>query len=182
MDVDGVVRDFHRGCLALINERMGTAHRVEDIRGWNIFRALGVPAATTTEIYDAMRAPGWCGALLPYEDAVEGVARLRRTCDVYPVTSPMRGSNRGPCAAHWTHETESWLRKHFGFDHDDVMHVTRKERVHGHFLIEDKASTLVKWEAEQKGIGILVDRVGDQYVGHKARDWREICCLVEAYG
>ena len=119
-------------------------------------------------------------ALPVYPGARQGVAKLRKLVDVFVVTSPFGGP-------FWTDEREQWLAKHFDFKPEDVGHVRAKHKCAGDFLVDDKTSTLVKWQKHfPTSYAVLWERPWnskDKWDGLRVKNWEELEeLLTEEFG
>jgi len=171
LDVDGVLADFLTPCIQIINEMTGWDKKKADIKSWHVFKSLGVPEDVETRVYAEMQRPGWCLSLDPLPGAVEGVARLRQTSEVYFVTSPMKSPN-------WTHERTLWLIEHFGADWKSVIHCSAKHVCAGDVFVDDRVEHLVRWKkSHPHGVAIKYEAehniVDDWEDGITVRSWRE---------
>lgn len=142
LDCDGVIIDFVSAYLALLNKHGGTNYTHDDITDWDIVGCLGIPdevarAANAEVDYD------FCRNLKPIAGAVEGVRALLDTpgVEVLFLTSPWNS-----CVG-WMHAREAWLYEHLGVKHGQVMHGSAKDWVKADVFVDDKASTVVKWQA-----------------------------------
>lgn len=88
-----------------------------------------------------MNRIGWCAALKPTPGSIEAVRALREIAHVEVVTSPLKTSPT------WMAERVEWLERFYGFDYDEVHFVTKKFRVVGDFLIDDKPEHIAEWAA-----------------------------------
>ena len=57
---------------------------------------------------------------------------------------------------YWAREREVWLRRNLGFKRSEVMSVSRKERVHGDVLVDDKVDNLVRKVEQDKSTSAVV--------------------------
>lgn len=176
LDCDGPLADFHTPCLAIINRLAGTNFTLDDLREWDLFKALGVSGKIKSQTYDEMKLPGWCRDLKPYPGAIEGVKLLREISDVYVCTSPMDGPT-------WTSERDEWLEHYFGFTTKQIIHCSAKYVCAGDFLVDDKISNLQKWQLHHPH-GIAVQWVMPQYVNHvydgrRTSSWTELADIVQ---
>ena len=138
LDCDGVLSDFTRAAVALVNEFTGKNYKSSDVTTWEVFDSIPEPEARR-EVYRILKGPGGCESIPVYPDAVEGVKKLREMAHIICVTSPFKGSPT------WAHEREVWLEKHFGADISYVIHTRHKERIHGEVFIDDKPEHVLGW-------------------------------------
>lgn len=176
LDVDGVLGDFHTPCIHIINELMGTSHKVEDFDDWDIFDALKVPTDVRKKVYDRMHEVGWCTNLGIYDGAVDGVRALREICDVYFVTSPMDSLT-------WEGERRRWVSKHFNVPRSTVLNASAKYVCAGDFLVDDKIDNLIKWQKGHPGgvpiRWIMPHLASHEWSGASARTWPELIEIVK---
>lgn len=181
LDADGVLINFHRSCLDLINKIGGTSHDLDGLCEWDLFKSLNVPEDVVAEVYRVMKEPGWCRELPIYPEAVDGVNALREIADVYVVTSPMNGPT-------WTHERDRSLMSHFNFTTKQIIHASAKYVCAGDVLVDDRISNLLKWKAAHPG-GMAVFWMIPQYahlaaeyqIGPSVCDWSLLRNLVGAH-
>lgn len=179
LDLDGVARNFIAGTLPIVKDITGRDHRHDDVDQWRIEHALKLSAEEAAEMYERVAQEGWCRSLPPYEGSKEAIAQLSEIVNVYPVTAPF--SSR-----HWVPECEEWLVHHYGIHHHDVVHTNAKHIVYGHYFVEDKTSTLVKWRAHWQRLGmpctpILFSRrynASDGWDGVSVASWQELVRFV----
>lgn len=140
LDVDGVLADFVGAALGYLHGLTGRWYDADTIRTWEVFDSLPPEEQPfKEEVYARLKTRGGCTSIAVYGGAKEGVARLREIADVVVVTSPFGGSET------WMHERETWLGEHFGIDRHDVIHASKKARIHGDVFVDDKTSHAVEW-------------------------------------
>lgn len=177
LDIDGVCADFITPCLAAITVHTGKQFDPTAIDDWDIMKALHIAADDAAAIYRSMQVPGLCRSMPVYPGAVEGVQRLRAHGDVWAVTAPFGGP-------HWMHERDQWLVEELGFRKADILHVRSdaKHAIKGDVLVEDKTSTLVRWQAHHPtGRGVLFQRrynERDGWPGAAATTWSGVVAAV----
>lgn len=150
LDVDGVLCDFLRPAVTVMNRLLGTAVAVEQMKSWHLFDAFDFTVSKEMQdaCYDEWKKPGWCRALPVYPEAIEGVGRLQEIADVFIVTSPMNGPT-------WVHEREGWLQSHFGFSRKNIVHTDAKFVCAGDILVDDKTENCAAWSrCHPDGIGV----------------------------
>lgn len=164
LDLDGVARNFIAGTLPIVKETTGRDHHHDDVDQWRVEHALKLTAEETKLLYDQIAQPGWCRNLPPYEGAKEGIAQLRETCNVYPVTFQYP-------SFWWVRECEEWLVEHFDIDPKHVIHTDAKYMVFGDYFVEDKTAALVAWRAKWAKRGLVGTPVLFQRNYNKLDGW-----------
>lgn len=178
LDCDGVMADFVGSYLAAVRNVTGKSFTHEQVTEWDMDKALGLTpeearAAKATITYD------FCASIKPIEGAIEGASALMKVADVYVVTSPWNS-----CVG-WTHAREGWLKKHLGIKPDRILHGAAKHLVEGDFLVDDKTSTVVKWQEYRpaRRTGVLWDgpwNAKDEWYGHRTNSWYKMHSLVDS--
>ena len=142
VDVDGVLADMITATLEVLRKQHGQEYAHDSVNTWEVFDSLPPEAvACQSRVYEYLKQAGGCFGIPMYPGAQEGVARLQDIAEVIIVTSPFKGGKT------WTHERELWLETYFKISHENVIHAKRKEFVSGDFLIDDKPSNLMAWQA-----------------------------------
>ena len=181
LDVDGVMADFVKKYLETFTHLTGITYRPKDIDQWDIAEALKVDKQIVRQADSIVMTSNWCRELELLEGAKENVPKLRAIADVHVVTSPFRGR-------FWAGERIEWLIEELGFDHHDITNTHKKHKVHGDFIVDDKASTLVKWRAQPynaKGQALLWSTffnrndADSSYV--RISSWPELLAIVGAW-
>ncbi len=178
MDCDGICSDFVAPVLVAINVLSGTDYQEDDVTSWNIYETLNVPKDVGDKVDAIIKAQGFCENVIDaYPGAVPGVAMLQEMGDVIPVTAPFDGP-------FWVEERKAWLHRNFGINPATVVSTHDKTGELGAVFIEDKASTLVKWQAAHpEGKGILFSRpwnVNEPWDGLRCNDWAHLVALVKS--
>lgn len=174
LDVDGVIADFVGASLDAIERHMGIRFAADQVTSYD-FRSLPGWDSIKDRFWELTRSIGFCQKIEPFPGAVEGVGRLREVATVEFLTSPMHGSPT------WVHERDFWLERHFGAHHRDVMHVRKKERVRGDFLVDDSADKVESWrKAHLDGVGIVWTRpYNGGLEGPRVAGWDELLQMVD---
>lgn len=110
--------------------------RPEDLTEYDIAKAY--PALRPSKVYEPLARPGFCRSLRPYPGAVAAVKRLQGLGEVYCVTK----AHHSP---YWHFEREEWLQVVMGIPRDRVIFAADKERVNGHFFIDDSIEHVWSW-------------------------------------
>ena len=151
LDADGVLFDFVGGYLDGVVAVSGVRYPREKADRYDIDKALGLDEAVTKVVRkEVVKAPGFCRRLAVYPGAVEGVAELRRHVDLKVVTTPYVGS------WYWYAERVAALEEHFDVEERDVVFMSEKQDHFGDFILDDKASTVRRFNAAwPASLGIL---------------------------
>lgn len=178
LDCDGVLSDFTGGFLDLVNAEFGTNHQPADVTSYDIAESLGWGAAHARRAYDMIRdAEGFASYLRFLPGSQDGVRELQRIADIYVVTSPWWS------APTWCNDRTNWLRSYFGIEADHIVHTSAKHICVGDFLVDDKTSTLVKWQAEHpRAVAVqwqTLHNRRDAWTGPSTCDWAELVAMVE---
>jgi 5'(3')-deoxyribonucleotidase len=146
LDCDGLLSDFTRGALSVVERTLGRRHVPEDIWHWDFCKALGIVGNDRIRVMQAISDDRSFAVNLPIlPGALDGVRRLREIAEVHVVTSPWN-TNSG-----WTYERERWLLRNFEIDHKHVHHSSAKYLFAGDVFVDDKASHVAEWVAAHRG-------------------------------
>lgn len=150
LDTDGVKGNLVDLIISDLNQRYGTNLTHDTVPEWDIVKAI-VPPEELDGWWERFGAEGFVHSQLqPYPGAVEGVKKLQEIADVYVVTSPVWSSRT------WTYDRNAWLYKHFGILTSKVIHSSAKYTFYGDMLVDDKTSTVIRWQEEHpRGTGVL---------------------------
>lgn len=163
LDCDGVIVDFVKGYLNLLNKHGGTSYVHTDISDWDIVGCLKIPASVSDKA-DAEVTYDFCRNLSPIAGAVEGVRELMKHADVLFLTSPWSAA-RG-----WHTAREEWLYDHLKVKPRQVMHGSAKDWVTADVFVDDKASTVEAWQkAHPRSLSILWDQPWGRHSAHPLR-------------
>lgn len=156
LDVDGVLANFTKTAVDLINRMFDRSYATEQVTKFSIEDSLGLSARErerwTTRLTST---PGACASIEPYEGAIEAVDRLGRLLPVYAVTAPWHTSPT------WVYERTMWLQRHFGIPPQRVIPTHAKYAVRGLVLVDDRLKHLESWCAENveveayESVGVL---------------------------
>ena len=151
LDVDGVLADFVGAYLDALEKVTGRRRERDEIRTWDIVKALDLAPADAEEVARIVGQPDFCYDLKLIEGAAEGVAALRKIADIHVVTAPWP-------SRHWPGERVDWLLDALGIERLDITLTTRKDLVRGDVLLDDRFEHLLEWtRANQDSLGILWD-------------------------
>lgn len=149
VDADGVVASFVDRVLQIANEKLGTDHKFEDVKG-------------NTQQYDwwekadlekIVKEEGFCTSIPVIPGAQDFVEKLRGTDHpIMFVTSPMKGSK------YWFWERQEWLNKHFGVSRTELTFATNKRYVNGLVFLDDHVGNILDWQEYQNRRAVLVAR------------------------
>jgi len=175
VDCDGILADFNLSCIKLINDKLGTNHKLHSLTDWDIFKVLNIKEHEHI-LDDAINNEKFCLNLSVFPGAVEALQKLEKDCgNVYIVTAPHR-------AQAWVHQRSEWLYQHFGITRDRVVYTHSKHVITGDVLIDDSAKNLKYWmEHHPTKLGIIWDRTYNQRYHHnpnypptRVRSWDEV--------
>ena len=154
IDIDGVVGDFVDPVLELINRIGGHDYAPSDITQWDIRAALNLDNYEWAEVVNLIQADGFASRQKLYPGAKQGIKSLiKEGHEIDFVTSDWRGSKT------WVYDRNHWLVKHFGSVGKNVTHTSRKHKVDGDMLIEDKWQNAKAWQdAHPDGRAVIWDR------------------------
>ena len=185
LDCDGILADFVSRWLSIINA-CGVRVSEAEITSWDIFEAIKPRFSSEEAFRNARRvctvatgSEGFHNDLLPYADAVDGVARVSELADVHIVTSPWNGP-------FWCHERDAWIEDHFGISRKRVTHTAAKYICVGDVLVDDKLENLTEWkEHHPNGAALLWHRPWNASAEiprgvNVVRDWIGVETIVRA--
>lgn len=142
LDIDGVVASFTDLALRCVKLVSGRTHVEDDLVEYDTCAALGIEAQR--DWYDELiRSEGACRSMPPYPGAVDGVRALASWGHIIiPCTTPYKKSK------FWHHERLEWIEAHLGAEiAARTVFTSEKFRSRGDYLIDDKPSNLVDWQA-----------------------------------
>ncbi len=149
LDVDGVIANFLKHAIPIIERVSGKKLPVESITDWDFFQIVGKEheAACWKEI----NVEGFYRDLHPYPGAVEGVKRLQEIATVHIVTAMSYVHSK-----HAYYERAEWIKQHLGLSVSDITFSAHKHLMRGDVLVDDKASTIMKWaRMNPAGTGVI---------------------------
>ncbi len=151
-DADGIVADFTKAAIQVMNKLSGKDHTVDHILQWEVTEVLE-DAAHREAARHAFEQLGFCETFEVYDGSQEAVNTLKAMTDFYFVTTPM---TRNPG---WFNERYRWLSKHFEVDQRHVNFVTDKFIVSGDYLLDDSEKNLEAWLSHNpNGTALIWDR------------------------
>lgn len=176
LDCDGILSGFVDGVLEAWNKIRGTSYSLKDCTQWDFVEQLGFDWSSTDKI---VAQPGFCANLKVLDGSQEAVYRLKKSCDVFVVTSPFDAS------PYWMPERSAWLRELFNIEKSHVIHCYMKRLIRGDFLIDDNPENVTEWaEAWPNGTAILWDAPYNKNAinagAHRAYCWDYVLELVGA--
>lgn len=163
LDMDGTGVNFMKRALDVYNmrhaARVGTAYKEEEVVHY-FFEDWLAPeeAAAMNAIFNE---PGFFASLEPYPEALDVVQRLVRLCRVEVCSSPPTTiiNNKRVLNPNVAAEKIGWLLRHWPDVADDVTLTRKKHNYHADAIVDDSASTVVKWCKRHKdGVGVVVAR------------------------
>lgn len=155
LDVDGVVAKMIEELARRLTKfgatrPDGTPYSVEHFTEWSLQNILGHHYPLAEAI---MSMEDFWSGMAVYPEAAASLQKVGRNFDVVFVSSPWEGCRT------WAAARSEWLFRNVY--QADLLPVPshRKELVDGHFLVEDRPSTLQAWlEYHPLGTGYLVRR------------------------
>jgi 5'(3')-deoxyribonucleotidase len=149
LDCDGVVASFVDRVLQIANEKLGTDHKFEDVKGntqnYDWWKEAGLEEIVHEE--------GFCSSIPVIPGAQNFVEKLRETDHpIMFVTSPMNGSR------YWFWERYLWLSKNFGVKRTELTFATEKRYVNGLVFLDDHVGNVLHWQEYQHRRAVLIAR------------------------
>ena len=134
VDVDGVVAEFIIDLFKIVKPKV----RLSTIKEWDAFTYL------TDDEYDTvkkvLRDPSFCRNISVREKSQDAIEYLKQQGhEIVWVTAPYEDCKQ------WEHERRSWIHRHFGKTHTDIVFCEAKYVVQGDVFIDDKPSNILKW-------------------------------------
>lgn len=169
LDVDGVLADFESAFLH-VARAVTQRQIVRDPTHWDMTRQCGLGPDEAREVWDVIHQSRLARDLEPYPVAIESVRILAEIASVYFVTSPMEENMT------WAHDRALWLKSHFGDLGQNVISTSKKYRIHGHILVDDKPSHVEQWsETHVDSSGFLWNRPYNVEADlPRLRSWRDL--------
>jgi len=178
LDCDGVIADFLTPFLHYVNHFGRTSHTLSEMSKWDLYESFSVPQDIRDLVDAKINEEGFAQTLSLYPGAQDGVAALQAIADVYVVTSPWSSPT-------WNHDRRLWLKKHFDIGGDHLIATRAKHVCAGDVLIDDKTSTLERWnECHPRGLPIRwagPNNYATSYVGITVGNWSETLQLIADY-
>lgn len=174
LDVDGVLANFIGSVLDVVRAVTGASYTPEHVTQFDFTKSLDLHADDAREVKRRVsEVPGFWSGLSPFDEAIEGVARLREVAEVVIVTSPWNSCRT------WLHDRETWLKRHFDIPHSHVIAANAKHYVTGDFFVDDKTETLVRWRDRNGRIGTAIQwqtphNRNDEWHGPSTRSWEQL--------
>lgn len=147
LDCDGVLCDFVGGVIDVL----GVGAR-EDFT--SLYMRDVLDHGSLREVEEAIRTPGWCYRLEPYDGAFSFVKDLKTWADVQIVTTPYLAHST------WCDERLQWLGVQMGVPNIDVTFTHWKQLVHGDVLVEDSLDNIEQWQFRNRPLTrpIVIDQ------------------------
>jgi hypothetical protein len=140
----GVLADFTRGALRVVEEVTGRHYKPIDVTEFDFTKALRLSDREADEVKTVISSRrGFATALAPYPGARQGVRRLRDLGEVFCVTCPWDSN------PWWRAERDSWLALHFGID--VVHHAEDKSAYPADVFVDDRPKHVRAWSATWPG-------------------------------
>lgn len=178
LDCDGVLADFIGSALITVNNLFGTSYVHDDVTQFDIAASLGLSKEAGARMKRVIgSAPRFAADLAVFPGAVAGVKALREIADVFVVTSSWDSNET------WEFDRKAWLRRNFDIHHHEIVFTAAKHICVGDFLVDDKTSTVEKWQAHHP-CGMAVqwqtphNRL-DGWTGRSTKSWAELVAFVQ---
>ena len=177
IDVDDVLAGFQDGALAIANEAFGHRRTLEDFKDWGFFQHY-TPEEQEYLLEQCTR-PGFCSSLPVLPGAKEAVAKLRELAEVYIITSPFDRCHT------WVSERAWWLKTHFGFEKDHLIHTSAKHLVNVDVFIDDRPSNVIAWaQRNVNGLALLwplANNLNCPMTKYRVEDWDDVFRRVSSF-
>lgn len=177
VDVDGVMADFHAKLIDLINKKLGTSFKKDDLTEWDMFKSLGIPEHEYI-LEEAVDGGGFVEQIDVVPGTFEALQRIETDLgNVYAVTSPYHNKL-------WMGERAMWLQDRLDIPMTRQVHTKSKHTVAGCALVDDSPKNLEAWAAHwHDGLPILWDcpwnRDETRFV--RATSWDHLYELLSAH-
>lgn len=180
VDVDNVLCPLNERWLEMYNEDCDDCVMLKDITGWEIHKFL-TKRPNDDSIYAYLQHPNLYKDLEPYEGALEGVRQLREDGhDVIFITACVLGGIDNKL--NWLADTGFTNRRNNGRHvGKDVIIANDKWRVNADVLIDDRASTILKWH-DMERLGIVFDQPWNRNVNMsvpRVFNWSQVKPMIE---
>ena len=170
LDCDEVLGEFAqeavRFCNLYAREPGADLWTFDDIADFDIFESLGLEHMENRFVQHLIDTE-YCLNMPVLPGAIEFVERLYQLDhEVVIVTSPHRGVPK------WCHERTAWLWRHFSIQREDIIFTSKKDRVFGDVLVDDKPQNLVGFRER----GILFDQPWNRDVrgAYRAESYQDV--------
>ena len=151
LDVDGILADFLEGALDAIHHVTGRHYHSQEVSQWCPWLQFKLQPEETEAVFDLIGTPGFCESLQLLPGAREGVDSLRKVANIVVVTSPWLSSPT------WAFERTAWLKRHFGFTENQIVHTSAKQYISADVFVDDHATNVRAWAATNSGIPLMWD-------------------------
>jgi len=152
LDSDQVLGDF---CEHLLEEFPLELPRNPS---WDIIKLY--PKKERGAVYARLSDPEWWDSMPVVDGAKGGVEYLHMLGhDLHVITSPW------PSCPDWAEVRKRWLKRHFGFEEDEVTIAKDKSEEPGDYIIDDRPKNVVGWHLKHPdGTAYLYDTPYNQNV------------------
>lgn len=145
LDCDGVLADF----LSTVLREAGTGKEPKDITDWDLKKCL-TPDEHRRVSRTLSESPHIAREMDVMPGAQAAVLAMRDYgFTVVVVTSPWISNPT------WEHQRRKWLGRHFGVRPDDIVSTASKHLVDGAVLVDDKLSTVERWQQTRDRPAVL---------------------------
>lgn len=139
LDCDGVLADFQSAVLNIVNELLDSNYQINDITDYYIQKLL--PSNNLkNRFYEILNSSDLILNLSPFEEAIEGVNKIKEIANIHIVTAPLL------IYPNWIKHRNSWLQKYFKIDPKSVIHTHAKYMIFSDFFVDDKPENIKEWK------------------------------------
>jgi len=147
VDVDEVLSNFGSYVLESAGSYFQEKAAKHSGHSWDFFEIFSPEEQNF--LHEMIEKEGFCASIPLQKGAQEAVRELRKLVDVYVVTSPYHSMP-------WVHERNQWLKEHFGFGKNEIVHTSAKFLVNGDIFLDDKPDNVLSWHKEHpRGLAMI---------------------------
>lgn len=140
VDCDEVLAQFMKPAIALAEKFAGKKYPIENFISSSLEE--NIEDEIMTLLKQEFKQPGYIESLMPYEEALVGIEKLKSIGDVYCITAPI------DYVPTWAYERLNWLKKHFDLPKAKVGIFKSKNLVRGDVFVDDLPSNITKWATD----------------------------------
>ncbi len=173
IDMDQVLVDLLTHWLDVLYMKYKEPLRFHEVTEWDL--SLNCKKATSTQVYDCLKIPGFFRHLKPVEGAVESVKKLISDGhDVVIVTACMYGHT----------DKREWLAEHLPeISANNIIFARRKQIIQGDVFIDDSADNCINYMFENpKAMVICFSQLYNKnFHGLRCASWMKISYLIKQF-